>query len=158
MRQLDVFNLTAGIAEFDRYHRSRMNRICHYVGIPVIAIVVLGAMARVGGDVAIGPWVIRVDLAICVLLLTLLFDLRLNWQLASGIFASGLLAYAVGIFLPLVSLAGLFVIGWVLQIVGHRLFEKNSPAFVDNLVHFYIGPRWLINRFIRAVDAGEAVS
>lgn len=158
MRQLGAFNLAAGVAEFDRYHRSPVNRICHYVGIPVIAIAVLGALARVGGDVAIGTWVIRVDLAICVLLLTLLLDLRMNWKLAGGIFASGLLAYAVGIFLPPVSLVGLFVIGWVLQIVGHRIFEKNSPAFVDNLVHFYIGPRWLINRFLRAVDAGEMVS
>ena len=115
-------------------------------------------MARIGGGVAIGSWVVRVDLAICVLLLTLLFDLRLNWRLAGGIFASGLLAYGVGLILPLVSLAGLFIVGWVLQIVGHRLFEKNSPAFLDNVVHLYIGPRWLINRLIRAVDAREAMS
>ena len=39
---------------------------------------------------------------------------------------------------------GLFLIGWILQISGHLVFEKNRPAFTKNIVHLLIGPMWWI--------------
>lgn len=38
---------------------------------------------------------------------------------------------------------GLFVIGWVLQFVGH-IYEGKRPAFTTNLVHLLIGPLWIL--------------
>ena len=40
----------------------------------------------------------------------------------------------------------LFVIGWILQFVGHAI-EGNQPAFFRNPVYLLIGPLWLIKRF-----------
>jgi len=34
---------------------------------------------------------------------------------------------------------GLFVVGWIIQFVGHY-FEGRKPAFVDDLVGLIIGP------------------
>jgi uncharacterized membrane protein YGL010W len=34
---------------------------------------------------------------------------------------------------------GLFVVGWIIQFVGHY-FEGRKPAFVDDLVGLAIGP------------------
>jgi uncharacterized membrane protein YGL010W len=41
------------------------------------------------------------------------------------------------------SALGLFVVGWVIQFIGHA-FEGRKPAFVDDLVGLLIGPLFLV--------------
>ena len=36
----------------------------------------------------------------------------------------------------------LFVFGWVLNFIGHGLYEKNAPAFADDPLSFLAGPLW----------------
>ena len=43
---------------------------------------------------------------------------------------------------------GLFVFGWVLQGVGHWVYEKNSPAFFRNFVHLAIGQLWILAKAV----------
>jgi uncharacterized membrane protein YGL010W len=43
--------------------------------------------------------------------------------------------------LPLAG--GLFAGGWVLQIVGHKVFEKNDPAFYRDPYFTLVGPVWV---------------
>ena len=38
---------------------------------------------------------------------------------------------------------GLFAGGWVLQIIGHSVFEKNKPAFVGDPYYLLVGPVWV---------------
>jgi uncharacterized membrane protein YGL010W len=44
----------------------------------------------------------------------------------------------------------LFVVGWILQFVGHAI-EGNRPAFIQNPVYFFVAPLWLVQRLARAV-------
>ena len=44
----------------------------------------------------------------------------------------------------------LFVVGWILQFVGHAI-EGNRPAFFQNPVYFLVGPWWLIRRAAEAI-------
>ena len=37
----------------------------------------------------------------------------------------------------------LFVGGWVFQIAGHKLFEKNKPAFFADPFYLAVGPVWV---------------
>ena len=39
----------------------------------------------------------------------------------------------------------LFVVGWILQFLGH-LIEGNQPAFFRNPLYLIIGPLWLLRR------------
>src|SRR4029078_12956012 len=39
----------------------------------------------------------------------------------------------------------LFVVGWILQFVGHAI-EGNQPAFFKNPVYLLVGPLWLSGR------------
>jgi uncharacterized membrane protein YGL010W len=48
----------------------------------------------------------------------------------------------------------LFVIGWILQIVGHAI-EGNQPAFLKNPVYLLIGPLWLLRRAAAAVGLAK---
>jgi hypothetical protein len=43
---------------------------------------------------------------------------------------------------PWVVSAGAFVGGWALNVVGHRFFEHNQPAFADDPLSFVAGPVW----------------
>ncbi|HEX8128742.1 MAG TPA: DUF962 domain-containing protein [Pyrinomonadaceae bacterium] len=70
------------------------------------------------------------------------------------------LTHSIGIPLIVVSLPlfffswqralALFVIGWILQFVGHWI-EGNQPAFFRNPVYLIIGPLWIARRALSAV-------
>ena len=70
------------------------------------------------------------------------------------------LTHSIGIPLIVISLPlfffdwrwalALFVVGWILQFVGHRI-EGNQPAFFRNPVYLLVGPLWVLRR------AGSAV-
>ena len=70
------------------------------------------------------------------------------------------LCHAIGI--PLITIAlpmfffswrwalALFVVGWILQFVGHAI-EGNRPAFFKSPIYFLVGPWWLIRRAATAL-------
>lgn len=49
----------------------------------------------------------------------------------------------------------LFVLGWVLQFVGHFI-EGNQPAFFRNPVYLLVGPAWLARRALAALGVGKS--
>ena len=51
---------------------------------------------------------------------------------------------SVGGFVPIPMAVGLFILGWVLQFVGHYVYEKKSPAFFRNVTHLLVGPLWIL--------------
>ena len=42
--------------------------------------------------------------------------------------------------------AGTFTFGWVLNFIGHGIYEKNAPAFDDDPLSFLAGPMWDLRR------------
>ena len=44
----------------------------------------------------------------------------------------------------------LFVVGWLLQFIGHAI-EGNRPAFFKNPMYLLVGPCWLVRRAAAAV-------
>jgi uncharacterized membrane protein YGL010W len=40
---------------------------------------------------------------------------------------------------------GLFVVGWILQFIGHA-FEGKAPAFFKNPIYLLVGPVWLVKK------------
>ncbi|PWK13921.1 Mpo1-like protein [Tumebacillus permanentifrigoris] len=41
----------------------------------------------------------------------------------------------------------LFVVGWILQFIGHA-FEGNAPSFFRNPVYLLVGPMWIVKRVV----------
>jgi uncharacterized membrane protein YGL010W len=48
----------------------------------------------------------------------------------------------------------LFLVGWILQFVGHAI-EGNQPAFFRNPMYLLIGPWWLVRRAAAAIGLGK---
>ncbi len=138
-------------ADYASYHRTPGNKICHYLGIPMITVTLLGLLSAIviGGNGLTGSEILRLDGGTLLLLLSTLWYLTLDWKIALpfGLFAIGM--YFLGRAMPTPVLWTFFVLGWIIQFVGHYKYEKKSPAFFTNLTHVLVGPLWIFAKLIR---------
>jgi uncharacterized membrane protein YGL010W len=51
---------------------------------------------------------------------------------------------------------GFFVVGWVLQFIGHY-YEGRKPAFVDDLIGLLVGPMFVTAEAMFALGWGRAL-
>jgi uncharacterized membrane protein YGL010W len=90
------------VREYSAAHQNGVNRACHTVGIPMIAI--------------------------SLLLIPAGFWLAGTWRIA----------------------AGLFVLGWIFQFIGHA-FERKPPEFLKDWRFLFVGLRWWFAKITRKV-------
>lgn len=130
-----MLTLDEHFRSYASYHRTRGNQVCHYFGIPMITVSVFGLLGLLGHGF--------LNAGIALWAGTVLWFLTLDWRLGVpfGLFSLGL--YFAGQAMTPALSVGLFVLGWVFQLVGHSVFEKNRPAFLDNLRQLLIGPLWV---------------
>jgi uncharacterized membrane protein YGL010W len=134
--------LTQHLTQYAAYHRDRRNIATHFVGIPMILFAVGILTARPTFEVAgltLAP-VVLVSLGAAA------FYLRLDARFGLTMSAILTLVTFVGLRLAAEPTAvwlgaglGLFVVGWIIQFVGH-VYEQRKPAFVDDLIGLLVGP------------------
>jgi uncharacterized membrane protein YGL010W len=134
--------LTAQLTKYAAYHRDPRNIATHYVGVPMIVLAVVSFLSRPAFEVMglmMSPlWMVLPAAAIFYLRMDVRFGLTMTALLsfcgfiASFIAAQSTLVWAAGS-------AGLFIVGWVIQFIGHY-YEGKKPAFVDDLIGLLIGP------------------
>ncbi len=139
-------NLVDHLSQYAAYHRDPRNIATHFIGIPMIVLAVTILLSRPGWAFA----GLTLSPAVLVALASAWFYLRL--ELALGVLMSGLLALSVwagqalagqSTLVWLSSGLGLFVIGWVIQFVGHY-YEGRKPAFVDDISGLIVGPLFVV--------------
>ncbi|MGK2856481.1 MAG: DUF962 domain-containing protein [Thermoanaerobaculia bacterium] len=135
-------------ADYAEHHQTRGNKACHRLGIPMIMFSLLGLLALVRIPVD-SP--VPLDLGTLLIAAAGVFYLALEWKLAIPMVIVSALLYIGAKPLPLPFLWVLFVAGWILQFVGHSVYEKRQPAFFNNLVHLLVGPLWILNDAIPMV-------
>ncbi|HEV2423516.1 MAG TPA: Mpo1-like protein [Terriglobia bacterium] len=144
-------------ADYQQQHRTRGNRICHMIGIPMIVFGLLSLLSIRLMTVAGWP----IELSLIILLVVGAVDIALDARLGALMLVSCFLLYLVGRSLRDAAWtipAGLFVIGWVCQYVGHGVYERRQPAFYKNLVHLLIGPLWVLDHVFHVRGPGTATS
>lgn len=137
--------LTDQLTQYAAYHQDGRNVATHFVGIPMIVLAVATLLARPSLDLA--GWTLSPALALAVATCIFYFrlDLRFGAMMAlvmAAMVAGGHWFAAQSTALWLAAGIGLFVVGWVLQFVGHY-YEGKKPAFVDDLVGLVVGPLFL---------------
>jgi uncharacterized membrane protein YGL010W len=133
--------LRTHFADYAAFHRTVGNRACHSLGIPTIVLGSFALLARVP-LFAVGGF--EVTLAELAIALFVAYYLTLDSALAAAMLAAYVALDAAGRFIPPLPALGLFVFGWILQGVGHWVYEKNSPAFFRNFVHLAVGQLWIL--------------
>ena len=134
------------LSNYADYHRSERNITTHLIGVPMIVLALMVLLSRpawVVSDLALSP-------AVLIVVVLLLYYLRLH--IAMGLIMAALLVS--GLFLSawvatlddaiwLATGVGGFLLGWVIQFVGHY-FEGRKPAFFDDVMGLAIGPLFVV--------------
>jgi uncharacterized membrane protein YGL010W len=146
------------MAQYAAYHRDRRNIATHFVGIPLIVFAIGVLLARIplalGGLEANGAWLLCAVTAL--------------WYLTRGAVVLGLATVAVNAVLMALATpfaqettaawltvgVGSFVVGWIIQFVGHY-YEGRKPAFVDDLVGLLVGPMFVVGELLFALGWGK---
>jgi uncharacterized membrane protein YGL010W len=128
-------------ADYGSFHATPGNKACHSVGIPMIFFAVLALLSHVPLASVSG---FTVTLAEPVILAVTLYYVRLDAGLAAMMLIVSAVLAAGGRLVPVPAAAAVFVLGWVLQFVGHYVYEKKSPAFLRNVNHLLMGPLWIL--------------
>jgi uncharacterized membrane protein YGL010W len=134
------------MVQYARYHRDRRNIATHMIGVPMIVFGVGVLLAR--GQLPPG--------AAGLSLAWLAWGAATLWYLSRGHLLLGLaVSVANGLLFGLAHLAsvgtvahwlswglGFFVVGWIIQFIGHY-YEGKKPAFADDLVGLLVGPMFV---------------
>lgn len=138
------------LAQYAAYHRDRRNIASHFIGIPMIVLAVAVLLSRPGFQFA-GLWLAPATL---MALASACFYLRLDTRF--GLLMSALLALSLWVAAKLALAStglwltaglGLFVVGWIIQFVGHY-YEGRKPAFVDDITGLIIGPLFVVAELV----------
>jgi uncharacterized membrane protein YGL010W len=147
---------SALMVQYAHYHRDRRNIATHLLGVPLI-FMAIGMMLTqpqwAWGEWALTPawclwgltslWYLTRGALLLGVATTLINALLIAW--AHGLAAlgadAGVLAWQAGL--------GLFVIGWIIQFVGHY-FEGKKPAFSDDIVGLLVGPMFVVGEVLMA--------
>lgn len=134
------------LSQYAEYHRDRRNIATHFVGIPLIVLAVAELLSRPGLEVA-GLWLspaalVAAAAAIFYLRLDLRYGLLMSALLLLSLWFGAALAVQSTTLWLSVGVA-LFVIGWIIQFVGHY-YEGRKPAFVDDLMGLLVGPLFVV--------------
>jgi uncharacterized membrane protein YGL010W len=133
------------LIDYATYHRDQRNITTHFVGIPLIVFSIAVLLSRphfqIAGWTLTPGWVAWVPLSL--------------WYVSRGLVLGGTvsLLFALGFVVGdkvalgstpvwLVWGLGLFVLGWVIQFLGHY-YEGRKPAFVDDLIGLLVGPMFV---------------
>ena len=136
-------------------HRDGINSVMHMIGNPILFVAVVLPLCLLPVSV------FGVQTSAAPLLTAPALVLWTAWDIAIGLaivvtsipllFAAGAIAIHVSILWVWVIAVGLFVLGWVLQIVGHQLFEGKRPTLLDNPVQMLISPMYIFAKLFVAL-------
>ena len=138
--------LETALARYGAYHRDRRNVATHLVGIPMIFLAVVVLLSRPVFGLSGGTMTPAMLASVAATMFYLKLDRRF------GLVMALLLVICCGAGLWIGQQAtttwlgwglGLFVVGWIIQFVGHW-FEGRKPAFVDDLKSLLVGPLFVV--------------
>jgi uncharacterized membrane protein YGL010W len=130
------------LSQYAAYHRDRRNILTHFIGIPMIVLGVMILLSRPAYSLGGLPFSPAVWAVMASVIYYLKQDLRMGLVMAityAAMLWVGVQIAPLATHVWLASGIGLFVVGWVIQFVGHY-FEGRKPAFMDDIMGLAIGP------------------
>lgn len=134
-------------------HRNPTNVLIHWICVPAILWTVIAALWVIPVPSLLGRAGLWAGVA---MFFALAFYLRLSRTLGLAMFGvfvvlgviSELMYRALGPANLLYLAAGVFVVTWIAQFIGHHV-EGKRPTFLTDLAYLLIGPAWLVAKLLR---------
>lgn len=129
--------------DYEQFHQTRGNKMTHLLGIPFVLFSLLGLLSLVTLWTPSPDSLFKIDLGFLLFLFGAIFSLRVDLKLGIPFTLYAYLNYILARHVPVPALIGIQVLGWILQLWGHAMYEKKSPAFLTSIEHLFIGPLWI---------------
>jgi uncharacterized membrane protein YGL010W len=143
------------LAVYADYHRDPRNCWMHIIGNPILALAAFLPFSLLPVTAFGVQTNAAVLLVIPALLLWIAFDVALGLAIVVVaiplLFAAAAIVGQVSIAWVWIITVGLTVIGWAMQIVGHKYFEGGWPALLDNPMHMLISPTYVFAKLFVAL-------
>lgn len=133
--------------EYSESHQNRTNKLIHYIAVPIIY-----------WSISAMLWVVKLpyveNLAIVITALVSIYYISKEIKLAVQMILFSILCLILSNFiesqgLPLLYIsAGLFIVAWIFQFIGHIL-EGKKPSFFKDMQFLLIGPAWIVRQVFR---------
>ncbi len=150
-------NLDAYFATYAESHENRLNKLIHWICVPLIVFSLLGLVWSIPFPQisALGKAQRYVNWATFLIIFAVIYYFRLSVPLALTMLVVIALFSVIIVSLekldreagwpPLwqVCLA-IFTLAWLGQFIGHKI-EGKKPSFLDDLKFLLIGPIWLLH-------------
>ena len=138
--------------DYERFHQTKNNKLCHYIAVPLVLFSLLGLLSYVvlwtpsleNGAESL----FRIDLGLLLFIFGAFYAFRIDKKLAVPYLLYSYLNYLVARHLSLSVLVGIQAAAWTVQFIGHYAYEKKSPAFFTNIAQLMIGPMWTFAKAI----------
>ena len=131
--------------DYEQFHQTRGNKMTHLLGIPFVLFSLLGLLSHVTLWAPDVDSLFKIDLGLLLFLFGAIFSLRVDFKLGIPFTLYAYLNYLLARHTPMPALITIQVLGWILQIWGHAIYEKKSPAFLTSVEHLFIGPMWIFS-------------
>ncbi|HET7649212.1 MAG TPA: Mpo1-like protein [Gammaproteobacteria bacterium] len=145
--------------EYGDSHRNPVNKRVHWVCVPLIVLSLIGLLWSLPVPAS---WSVRtpfLNWGVLFIALALVYYYALAWRLAIGmtvvtLAVIAIVAAASRLSYPLWAVsAGVFVLAWIGQFIGHKI-EGRKPSFFKDIQFLLIGPLWLLAFVYRRAGIG----
>lgn len=128
------------LAHYAESHRHPSNRLIHYVAVPLIMLSLLGLI-----------YALHPIAAYLFLAASMVYYVRLSWLFFLVMLAGSalmlVLVYAMGP--PRATIcAGIFVVAWIFQFIGHKI-EGRKPSFFEDIQYLWVGPLFVLSHLFQ---------
>ena len=142
------------LEEYGQSHKNATNKLIHWIFVPLIMFSVLGLLWAIPVPAVFEqvPYHL-LNWGTIVMVFVLFFYLQLSVPLFFGfiVVLAAMIVGNVAIYeaidhnnlIHVGIMAGIFVISWIFQFIGHNI-EGKKPSFTKDLQFFLIGPAWIL--------------
>lgn len=141
----------AWLEEYSVSHQNKTNITIHLICVPAIFLSIIGLLHCVH-IIDNGSTVIT--LAHIVAAFAIGYYLRLSIKLGAALTIFTVICLRLWAFIEntggpvLMIAAGIFIVAWIGQFIGHKI-EGKKPSFFQDIQFLLIGPLWTISHFIK---------
>lgn len=133
--------LRALFEEYEEVHRHPMNRLTHKIAIPLIVFHIVAMLSWIPLGTVGG---LELHLGHLAYLAVVAWYLSLNVKLALVMAVLYALCFPLAEMVSWPAVVAIAIGAWAIQLAGHAVWEKRSPAFTRNLLQALVGPLYFV--------------
>lgn len=151
-------SLQTDLASYQKYHKNTINALLHFITIPMIVMTLFTLTGLLKfKKYEYDNWFYDIfQLNVTLIIMFLYFTRYLIYSIPIGLLTLfPIVGFYIGAnlinvwidnnpFLVIIICVPIHVICWIIQIIGHIIYEHNTPAFLDNLISsFFVAPLYV---------------